>query len=105
MGAEFIVPPRANARMQKGLINPAKVPRDHAIAYIRRNGNDAMARKKWKKESGYHQRSLAETAVYRLKNTFGASLQSRSFKNQKAEIDLKISILNKIASLGMPKNL
>lgn len=103
IGANLVVPPQKNARMQKGLINPAKLPRDNAIARIRALGNDEDARKQWKVENNYHQRSLAETAMFRLKRTFGSALQSRKFENQKAEIAIKVELLNKMASMGLPK--
>ncbi|WP_321206557.1 hypothetical protein [Tolypothrix tenuis] len=32
------------------------------------------ARKQWKQESGYHRRSLSETAIFRLKIISGAKL-------------------------------
>lgn len=105
IGANPIIPPQHNARMQKKLINPAKMPRDQAIAKIKLYGNNEEARKQWKIESNYHQRSLSETAMYRLKSTFGPKLQSRKFKNQIIELDVKVEMLNKMASLGMPKNM
>ena len=33
--------------------------------------NETKGLAAWKKESGYHQRSLAENAMYRLKQLFG----------------------------------
>lgn len=36
-----------------------------------------MGRKKWKRESGYHRRSLAETTMFRVKCIFGGKLASR----------------------------
>jgi hypothetical protein len=39
----------------------------------------------WKKETNYHRRSLAETAMFRLKTIFGPKLHSRSFENQCSE--------------------
>jgi IS5 family transposase len=60
-------------------------------------------KKKWKKESGYHRRSLVETHMFRLKTILGGSLKSRDFKNQKTEAKLMANILNKMTSLGMPE--
>jgi len=104
IGAEPIVPPARNARMQKDIIDPAKLPRDEAIAKIKRYGNDEEARKRWKKESNYHKRSLAETTMYRLKRTFSGQLQNRSFDNQLSESLLKVKILNHFANIGLPRN-
>jgi len=35
--------------------------------------------KRWKQESDYHQHSLVETAIFRLKTLFGGHLQKRVF--------------------------
>ena len=43
-----------NAIQQRGRIDPAKLPRDHAIARMRMLGNNQDARKQWKKEMGYN---------------------------------------------------
>jgi hypothetical protein len=40
---------------------------------------DATSGAAWKKESGYHRRSLAETAVFRVKVIFGDRVLARSF--------------------------
>lgn len=56
----------------------------------------------WKKTSGYHRRSLAETQMFRIKTILGSSLKSRSFKNQKTEAMIMANILNTMTSLGMP---
>ena len=84
-GADLVVPPARNARQQKIIIDPAKLPRDNAIARIRRLGGDEEARKLWKKETGYYRRSLAETAMYRSKITFTDRLRHRKFENQQNE--------------------
>lgn len=104
IGAHLIVPPARNARQQSDLIDPAKLPRDNAIARIRRLGNDEEARKQWKKESGYHQRSLAETNMYRFKKTFSDHLQHRKFENQQTEVLVKVKILNFFARIGFGGN-
>lgn len=100
IGAHLIAPPAHNARQQKRLIDPAKLPRDHAIARIKMLGGDDEARKQWKKEVGYHQRSLAETTMYRFKITFSDRLRNRKFENQQTEAAIKVSILNTFARIG-----
>lgn len=95
-----IIPPRSNAVTQSGTIEPAMIPRDFAIEYIQKHGDDEEARKKWKRDSRYHQRSLSETTMYRFKSRFGSMSRSRKFKNQTTEVAIKIDILNKIAALG-----
>lgn len=100
VGAQLITPPAHNARQQRKLIDPAKLPRDNAIARIRMLGNDEIARKQWKKEVGYHQRSLAETTMYRFKATFSDHLQHRRFENQSTEVLIKTRILNSFVRIG-----
>ena len=56
----------------------------------------------WKKQSGYHKRSLVETHMFRLKTILGGTLKSRNFQNQKTEARIMANILNKMTSLGMP---
>ena len=100
IGAQLITPPSRNAKMQRTVIDPAKLGRDHAIARIKLLGEDAQARKLWKQESGYHKRSLAETFMYRFKQTFSDKLQHRKFENQRTEASIKTNILNTLASIG-----
>ncbi len=94
-----IIPPQHNAKIKRhgnSLAQP--LPRDEAIRGIRRQGRSG-----WKREVGYHRRSLAETAMYRLKSCFGNVLRNREFKNQRTEARLRSKILNKFTQLGMPK--
>lgn len=104
IGAHLVTPPAHNAKQQCTVIDPAKLPRDHAIARIRMLGNNEEARKKWKKESGYHKRSLAETTMYRFKTTFTDRLQHRKFENQTTEAAIKVNILNNFARIGFGEN-
>lgn len=100
VGGQLITPPAKNARMQQNVFNSAKIPRDHAIARIKLLGGDAQARKLWKIETGYHDRSIAETSVYRFKQTFTDRLRHRRFENQATEAAIKINILNTFARIG-----
>lgn len=59
-------------------------------------------RKEWKTESGYHRRSLAETAMFRFKTIFGDHLDTRETKRQKTEARIKCAALNRMTRLGMP---
>ena len=68
----LVTPPRRWAVVQCPHIitakyNAALATRDAAIRRIAALGDDDAARKHWKIETGYHQRSLAETAMYRRK--------------------------------------
>src|SRR5262249_17252447 len=61
------IPPRGNARIwQHGNSAAPPLVRDENLRRIRRVG-----RRRWKREAGYHKRSLAETAVFRFKGLFG----------------------------------
>lgn len=97
-GAKAVIPTRRDAvTSQHGNSHMPPLPRDEVVRAIRKLG-----RKKWKKNSNYHQRSLAETAMYRLKTIFDDSLRSRIFENQATEALLRCSVLNKMTLLGMP---
>ena len=94
-----IIPPRKNAKIkQHGNSSQPPLQRDEAIRGIRRIG-----RKQWKKKVGYHRRSLAETAMYRMKCCFGGKLKNREFENQRTEARLRCKILNHFTHLGLPQ--
>jgi len=77
-GAKVTIPPRRDAKIwQHGKSSGEPWQRDANLRAIRRFG-----RKRWKQESGYHRRSLAETAIFRLKTIFGATLRSRLLPNR-----------------------
>jgi hypothetical protein len=44
-----------------------------------------LGQEEWKKEYGYHRRSLAETTIYRFKKTFTGTLSRRTNARQRAE--------------------
>jgi len=54
-----------------------------------------------KRESGYHRRSLAETAMFRVKTIFGPSLRARGEAAQQTETLLRLNALNQMTALGM----
>lgn len=98
VGAEPVIPPQKNARIkQDGNSKGPPLPRDEAIRYIRRHG-----RKEWKREHGYHRRSLAEAGVWRFKQIVGRVLRSRDLARQRTEARIGSEILNVMARLGMP---
>lgn len=100
VGAVPVIPPQKNARVkQHGNCEEPPLPRDEAIRYIRRHG-----RKKWKREHGYHLRSLVETAIYRFKGIIGRVLCSRKLPQQRTEARLGCQILNRMTQLGMPQS-
>jgi IS5 family transposase len=86
------VPPRRDAKIwQHGNRKKTPLPRDENLRDIRRNG-----RKTWKHNSGYHRRSLAETAVYRFKTIFGNTLSTRTLSRQVTEVRIKAAALNRM---------
>jgi hypothetical protein len=94
----IIVPPRRNAKIwQHGNGKKNPLPRDQNLRRIRQIG-----RKKWKQETGYHRRSLAETAVFRFKIIFGNTLSTRTLSRQITEARVKAVALNRMTQLGMP---
>src|SRR5512144_58526 len=86
----ILIPPRRDARIWKhGDAAGPPLPRDENLRHIRRVG-----RKAWKRESGYHVRSLAETGVFRMKAIFGGHLASRRTECQVTEGSVRARALN-----------
>ena len=93
-----VIPPRKNAKIkQHGNSSEEPLERDECLRQIRRDGREA-----WKESIGYHRRSLAETAMSRMKGSFGDRLKNRSGPNQIIEAALRCKILNAFVYLGMP---
>lgn len=103
-GAKLLVPPPKNAiwhgDIQDGSLidTPGWEVRNSYLRGCIRLGWD-----EWKRQSGYHRRSLAETSMFRLKTTFGGSLKSRTRVNQAAEVKIRVSLLNLFTSYGLPQ--
>lgn len=89
-----LIPPRKDAVVSKN-----NSPRDQVVQAINQKGCQA-----WKAESEYHCRSLAETAMFRLKTIFGDKLACRTFESQATEALIRCRALNKISILGMPES-
>ncbi len=96
-GTPFI-PPRSGACKTKKP-SLAMALRNHTVQACWAIGRDS-----WKKGSVYHQRSLAETAMFRFKTILGEKIASRKFENQVAEVRLKSQIINRMTHCGMPKS-
>jgi hypothetical protein len=93
--AKAIIPPRKDAVVHKK--DPILKERNEAVEFIGQHGAKA-----WKISSGYHRRSLVETAMYRLKQLFSPKLSTRCNESQLAEIALRCRALNIMTRLGMP---
>ncbi|MBA3766232.1 MAG: IS5 family transposase [Acidobacteria bacterium] len=96
--ARAAIPPRDGAKIwQHGNTLAERHIRDENLRAIRRKG-----RREWKRESGYHRRSLAETQVFRVKMIFGERVSARSFEGQAAQLLVRCAALNRMTHLGMP---
>lgn len=94
-----LIPPRVNAVIWTDKAGVALVhPRNEALEQI-----DAVGLGVWKQQSGYHRRSLAETAMFRWKTLFGDRLSTHLLVHQQTEARIKASCLNRFTQLGMPK--
>ena len=95
--AQAVIPPRRTGRLHPQ--DERLRARDKNLRAIRKVG-----RKKWKKQSRYHRRSLVETAMMRQKRIFGGNLSTRRFHNQATEMTVRCAALNRMTHLGMPKS-
>lgn len=97
-GARATIPVRAGSKIrQHGNCKAPPLPRDQILRRERQIGRAA-----WKRESGYHRRSLAETAMFRQKQIFGVGLGSRLWVSQRQEVFLRCVALNRMTQWGMP---
>ena len=103
LGIELIAPPQRGAVLHDLKREPWMRNRNQAIKAIIGLGNDDEARKIWKRLTGYHQRSIAETAMHRFKALFGGQMMARDIRRQRAELYAKSVAINKMTRLGMPR--
>jgi hypothetical protein len=94
-GAAAIIPPRKNAKPWKPYTAGA-VARSEALRASRRFGRII-----WRRWSGYHRRSRAETKMHCVK-LLGQRLASRDFDRQVAEFQVRVAVLNGFTALGIP---
>ena len=94
-GARAVIPPQVRARVRSG---SEFGDRNAAVLRGREVGRD-----EWKKEAGYHRRSLAETAMMRLKTIFSDRLRAREWKRQVTELRVRCAAMNRMTSCGMPR--
>lgn len=96
---QIIIPPQKNAKIFRNGNSKSLPPhpRDQNLRAIRKS-----TRKQWKIAVGYHIRSLVENTMFRFKTIIGDRLNARNTQNQVTECLLSLSILNKMAKLGMP---
>ena len=95
-----IIPPRHSAKVQSGKLNvDASGRRNEVVKRIKEIGRD-----EWKKESGYHRRSLSETTMCRFKTIFGDHTRSRTLDRQMIDARIQCRMLNIMTGLGMPQS-
>jgi Transposase DDE domain len=99
-GAKAVIPPRRDAKIQRhGNRSGPRLARDENLRRIRKTGRPA-----WKAESGYHERSLVETAMFRMKALFGDGVSSRTPARQATEAGVRCRALNIMTHQGMPQS-
>jgi len=96
--AEPVIPPRKDAveRIESDQ-HPEIAARNQVVRTVEEQG-----RQIWKQESGYHRRSLAETAMFRIKTLFGNQLKAHNFQSQAVEAFVRCVVLNRMTALGLP---
>jgi len=94
-GAAAIIPPRKNAKPWKPDTAGA-VARNEALRATKR-----FDRTIWRRWSGYHRRSRAETKMHCVK-LLGQRLMARDFDRQVAEFQVRVAVLNGFTALGIP---
>jgi hypothetical protein len=89
-----LIPPRTRA----GYWVAEYADRNQAVARQMLTGSNAY----WKWNTAYNRRSLAETAMYRVKQLFGGHLTLRDYDAQVAEALAMVRALNKMTKAGIP---
>jgi IS5 family transposase len=96
--AAACIDPRSGAALATGKnITPGQILRNNNINEIWKIGKE-----EWKRQSGYHKRSMVENTMFRIKTIFGPRMSSRDILRQKTEGCLKAAALNKMTRIGMP---
>jgi hypothetical protein len=94
-----LIPPQHNAVIDKQK-RKHMVHRDQAIKSI-----EEIGRKEWKIKAEYHQRSKAETTMFRYKTILGDKLAARKITHQKTEVAIGCKILNRMLQTAKPKSI
>ena len=74
-------------------------PRNEAVSALKTGQLE-----EWKRETGYHQRSLSETGMYRYKQLLSPKLALRDYDAQVGEALANVKAMNKVIRLGMPES-
>jgi IS5 family transposase len=98
--AQATIPPQRNAKIwQHGNTKAERLARDENLRRIRQVGRAA-----WKRERGYHRRSLAETTMFRLKTIFSDRVTAHGFAGQAAQLLVRCAALNRMTQVGKPNS-
>jgi Transposase DDE domain len=93
--AHAVIPPRKNAKPWKA-ITAGAAARNEAL-----RASKYLGRALWRRWSGYHRRSRAETKMHCVK-LLGQRLMARDFDRQVAEFQVRVAVLNGYTALGIP---
>lgn len=94
-GAAAIIPPRRNAKPWKAG-SAGAAARNEAL-----RASKYLGRALWRRWSGYHRRSRAETKMHCVK-LLGQRLMARDFDRQVAEFQVRVAVLSGYTALGIP---
>ena len=94
-GAHAVIPPRKNAKPWKPDTAGA-MARNEVLRASRQLGRTI-----WRRWSGYHRRSRAETKMHCVK-LMGQRLSARDFDRQVSEFQIRVAVLNGFTALGTP---
>jgi Transposase DDE domain len=94
-GAAAVIPPRKNGKPWKAVTTGAAA-RNEAL-----RASKYLGRALWRRWSGYHRRSRAETKMHCVK-LLGQRLMARDFDRQVAEFQVRVAVLNSYTALGTP---
>lgn len=95
-GIRAIIPPRCDAVLNSA---PYMSDRNEAVHLMLLANDPKDGRKEWKKSSGYHRRSLIESAFSSMKRRFGDRVTTRKSENQAMQLQIRCHILNRFAAL------
>ena len=94
-GALAVIPPRKNAKPWKRK-SAGAIASNEAV-----NASRYLGRAIWRRWNGYHRRSRVERKVNCIKR-LGQSLMARDFERQIAEVQVRVAVLNRYTTLGIP---
>ena len=94
-GARAVIPPRKNAKPWK-TVTAGAIARNEAL-----RASKYLGRALWRRWSGYHRRSRAETKMHCVK-LLGQRLMARDFDRLVAEFQVRVAVLNGYTALGIP---